>query len=94
MGKLARKIKIRIRKGKFFRLSLPALSFKFFKRICRFAIKYSKHENANIANNEVDLAELMDSLDMIAEELSKLEPFVLVEASHEAEGVFVKIETV
>lgn len=94
MGTRARKIKVRVYKGKLFRLSLPALSFKFFKRICRLTIKYSKNENANIADKEIDLAELMDSFDMIAEELSKLEPFVLVEVSDEAENVYVKIETV
>jgi hypothetical protein len=58
----AGKLKIRVRKGRWFMIALPALSFKFLKRICRLGIKFSgagnrrgemhRHESSNFYGKE------------------------------------------
>lgn len=102
---MAKKIKIRVHKG-WFVLFLPALSFKFLRRVCRLGLKFSAKSIKHSSNKseaswdkhsnieEVDIVELLNDLNHAFDELAKLEPFVLVEVSEATENVYVKIETV
>lgn len=103
MGGKARKIKFRVRKGRWFVLFFPALSFKFAKKICGWGLKFSAkgrtqtEKMAGKGYNEsgkFDMKELMKDLEFLFDEMAKIEPFVLVEASDDAEKLYVKIETI
>ncbi|NLI90962.1 MAG: hypothetical protein GX434_01790 [Peptococcaceae bacterium] len=47
----AKKIKVRVRKGRWFVLVLPALSFRFLKRVLRFGLKFVPKDKELIFGN-------------------------------------------
>ncbi len=93
MTRQARKIKIRVYKGRWFRLILPAISFQLLMKICRLGFKFCKKEDNTLAK-DIDIKELMTDIDLFLSELSRYEPFILAEVSEETEKIYVKIETV
>jgi len=89
----AKKIKIRVRKGRWFVLTLPALSFNFLKSMLHFGLKFIPKETKHYNIEEIDFQDLAEDLDLLFEKLAGLEPFVLVEVQEETENVYVKIQT-
>lgn len=54
MNRKARKIKIRIRKGRWFIFILPALNFKFLKRVCKLGIKFSTKRREHTRKHDTE----------------------------------------
>lgn len=95
MNRKAKRIKIKFKKGKWFRLWLPPLSFRFIRKISGFGLKMAMRERRHTDTwNGVDLEELAVYLDLFFAELAQLEPFVLVDVKDESEEIYVRVETV
>jgi hypothetical protein len=99
----ARKIKIRIRKGRF-PIFIPAVRISLLKRICRFAAKqYLKHQkhseyddrqtlkNIRLLTAYQSIDEMIEDINIFFDEIAGLEPFVLADVQVTEESLSVNI---
>jgi hypothetical protein len=89
----ATRLKIKIRKGKWLRIYLPSLSFRFIKKIYGFGLKHSLKEDQQQSAGPYDLREIKSEIDFFLDRLAEYEPFVLLEVAGESEQLYVRIET-